>query len=191
MIGRPICRRSNRRAATLLQRRPDIAAAERRVAQANAKIGVAKAAFFPDVSLGLDGGFQSDTLSPWIMAPNEIWSIGPSLVMTLFDGGRREAMTQQARAKFAENGEKYKATVLIAFQQVEDNLAQLHYLGDEAAGRGSAHGGAAHLDLSMSRYRDGAVSYLDVVTAQTTELNTQILALNVNTRRLLASVGLI
>jgi NodT family efflux transporter outer membrane factor (OMF) lipoprotein len=176
----------------LLQRRPDIAAAERRVAEANAKIGVAKAAFFPDVSLGLDGGFQSDTLSPWIMAPNEIWSIGPSLVMTLFDGGRREAMTQEARAKLAENGAKYKAAVLLAFQQVEDNLAQLHHLGDEATQENEALTDAQRtLNLSMSRYRDGVVSYLDVVTAQTTELNTQILALNVNTRRLLASVGLI
>jgi NodT family efflux transporter outer membrane factor (OMF) lipoprotein len=178
--------------AALLQRRPDIAAAERRVAEANAKIGVAKAAFFPDVSLGLDGGFQSDTLSPWIMAPNEIWSIGPSLVMTLFDGGRREAITQEARATLAENGAKYKATVLLAFQQVEDNLAQLHHLGDEATQENEALTDAQRtLNLSMSRYRDGVVSYLDVVTAQTTELNTQILALNVNTRRLLASVGLI
>jgi NodT family efflux transporter outer membrane factor (OMF) lipoprotein len=178
--------------SALLQRRPDIAAAERRVAEANAKIGVAKTAFFPDVSLGLDGGFQSDTLSPWIMAPNEIWSSGPSLVMTLFDGGRREAMTQEARAKLAENGAKYKAAVLLSFQQVEDNLAQLHHLGDEATQQDEALTDAQRtLNLSMSRYRDGVVSYLDVVTAQTTELNTQILALNVNTRRLLASVGLI
>jgi NodT family efflux transporter outer membrane factor (OMF) lipoprotein len=178
--------------SALLQRRPDISAAERRVAEANAKIGVAKAAFFPDVSLGLDGGFQSTTLSPWIMAPNEMWSIGPSLVETLFDGGRREAVTNEARAKLAENGAKYKSTVLLAFQQVEDNLAQLHHLGDEATQENEALTDAQRtLNLSMSRYRDGVVSYLDVVTAQTTELDTQILALNVNTRRLLASVGLI
>jgi NodT family efflux transporter outer membrane factor (OMF) lipoprotein len=178
--------------AALLQRRPDIAAAERRVAEANAKIGVAKAAFFPDISLGLDGGYQSDTLSPWLMAPNEIWSVGPNLLFTLFDGGRREAVTQQARAKLAENGAKYKATVLLAFQQVEDNLAQLHHLGDEATQQNEALVAAQRtLQLSMSRYRDGVVSYLDVVTAQTTELTTQIDALNLTTRRLLASVGLI
>jgi NodT family efflux transporter outer membrane factor (OMF) lipoprotein len=178
--------------AALLQRRPDIAAAERRVAEANAQIGVAKAAFFPDISLGLDGGYQSDTLSPWLIAPNEMWSVGPSLVFTLFDGGRRAAITDRARAKLAENGAKYKAAVLLAFQQVEDNLAQLHHLGDEATKQNEALIAAQRtLTLSMSRYRDGVVSYLDVVTAQTTELDTQISALNLNTRRLLASVGLI
>jgi outer membrane protein TolC len=121
-----------------------------------------------------------------------MWSVGPSLVFTLFDGGRRAAMTDQARAKLAENGAKYKAAVLLAFQQVEDNLAQLHHLGDEATKQNEALVAAQRtLTLSMSRYRDGVVSYLDVVTAQTTELDTQIAALNLNTRRLLASVGLI
>lgn len=178
--------------ATLLQRRPDIAAAERRVAEANAKIGVAKAAFFPDVSLGLDGGFQSTTLSPWLIAPNEMWSIGPNLVLTLFDGGRRAAIVRQARAQLAENGAKYRAVVLRAFQQVEDNLSQLHHLGDEATREAQALDAAQRtLELSMSRYRDGVVSYLDVVTAQTTELNTQIVVLNLHTRQLVASVNLI
>ncbi len=178
--------------AALLQRRPDIAAAERRVAAANAQIGVAKAAFFPDLSLGLDGGFQSDTFSPWLAAPNEMWSIGPELMMTIFDGGRREAIVRGARAKLAENGADYKATVLNAFQQVEDNLALLHHLGDEAQRENEALTAAQQtLTLSMSQYRDGVVSYLDVVTAQTTELSTQIASLELDTRRLDATVGLI
>ncbi|WP_207001301.1 efflux transporter outer membrane subunit [Trinickia mobilis] len=178
--------------ASLLQRRPDIAAAERRVAQANANIGVAKAAFFPDVSLGLDGGFQSDTFSPWLAAPNEIWSIGPSLAETLFDGGRRSALVHEAQAKLAENGAKYRAVVLTAFQQVEDNLALLNHLGTESAQEDEALSSAQRaLDLSFSRYRDGVVSYLDVVTAQTTELSTQLIDTQVRTRQLEASVDLI
>ncbi|WP_321949377.1 efflux transporter outer membrane subunit [Paraburkholderia sp. J10-1] len=178
--------------SSLLERRPDIAAAERRVAAANAQIGVAKAAFFPDLSLGLDGGFQSDTFSPWIVAPNEMWSIGPTLMMTIFDGGRRAAVVRGAQAKLAENGAQYKATVLNAFQQVEDNLALLHHLGDEAQREDEALTAAQRtLTLSMSRYRDGVVSYLDVVTAQTTELSTQISSLELDTRRLDATVGLI
>ncbi|MDR5835119.1 efflux transporter outer membrane subunit [Caballeronia sp. LZ034LL] len=176
----------------LLQRRPDIAAAERRVAAANANIGVAKAAFFPDVTLGLDGGYQSDTFSPWLAAPDEIWSIGPQLMFTLFDGGRRRAAVAVARAKLAENGAKYRETVLAAFQQVEDELALLHHLGDASRNEDEALASAqSTLALAMSRYRDGAVSYLNVVTAQTTALHAQISSLDLRTRRLTASVGLI
>ncbi|KUY50854.1 MULTISPECIES: efflux transporter outer membrane subunit [unclassified Burkholderia] len=177
---------------SLLERRPDIAAAERRVASANAQIGVARAAYFPDLTIGLDGGFLSDTLAPWVAAPNAIWSLGPSLAMTLFDGGRRHAVTQAARAKLAEQGAQYKAVVLRAFQQVEDNLARLHHFGDEAADEGQALTAARQtLKLAMSRYRDGVVSYLDVVASQTTELNTDIAAQQLATQRLRASVRLI
>jgi NodT family efflux transporter outer membrane factor (OMF) lipoprotein len=178
--------------AALLQRRPDIAAAERRVATANARIGVAKAAFFPDLSLGLGGGFQTDVLSPWLMAPNEIWSVGPTLLFTLFDGGRRSAITREAKAQLAVNGAQYKSTVLLAFQQVEDNLALLHHLGDESTHERDALSAAQRtLTLAMSRYRDGVVSYLDVVTAQTTELDSEISASALATRRLTASVRLV
>ncbi|MBR8284783.1 efflux transporter outer membrane subunit [Burkholderia vietnamiensis] len=178
--------------ATLLQRRPDVAAAERRMAAANAKIGVMRAAFFPDVTLGLIGGYQSSGLGHWLSAPNEIWSLGPSLALTLFDGGRRRALTDQAYAQLAENGAQYRAVVLAACQQVEDSLALTHHLGDEAAREQEALDAAERaLQLSMSRYRDGVVSYLDVVTAQTTELNTKVAMLELDTRRQLAAVGLI
>lgn len=178
--------------ATLLQRRPDVAAAERRMAAANAKIGVVRAAFFPDITLGLIGGYQSSGLGHWLSAPNEIWSIGPSLALTLFDGGRRQALTDQAHAKLAENGAQYRAVVLAACQQAEDNLALTHHLGDEAAREQEALDAAERtLQLSMSRYRDGVVSYLDVVTAQTTELDTKVAMLELDTRRQLAAVGLI
>lgn len=178
--------------STLLQRRPDIAAAERRVAAANANIGVTKAAFYPDISLGLDGGYQSDTFSPWLAAPDEIWSVGPQLLFTIFDGGRRSAAVANSRAQLAENGAMYRQTVLSAFQQVEDGLALLHHLGDESGNQAQALSASQQtLALATSRYRDGVVSYLDVVTAQTTELTAQIASLDLNTRRLKASVGLV
>jgi NodT family efflux transporter outer membrane factor (OMF) lipoprotein len=178
--------------STLLQRRPDVAAAERRVAAANANIGVAKAAFYPDISLGLDGGYQSDTFSPWLAAPNEIWSVGPQLLFTIFDGGKRSAAVANSRAQLAENGAKYRQTVLVAFQQVEDGLALLHHLGDESVNEDQALSAAQQtLALATSQYRDGVVSYLDVVTAQTTELTAQISSLDLRTRQLTASVSLI
>jgi len=178
--------------SSILQRRPDIAAAERRVAAANANIGVAKAAFYPDITLGLDAGYQSDTFSPWLAAPNEIWSVGPQLLFTIFDGGRRSAAVAASRAKLAENGARYKQTVLSAFQQVEDGLALLHHLGDESVNEDQALTASQQtLALATSRYKDGVVSYLDVVTAQTTELTAEITALDLRTRQLKASVALI
>jgi len=178
--------------SSILQRRPDIAAAERRVAAANANIGVAKAAFYPDITLGLDAGYQSDTFSPWLAAPNEIWSVGPQLLFTIFDGGRRSAAVAASRAKLAENGARYKQTVLTAFQQVEDGLALLHHLGDESVNEDQALTASQQtLALATSRYKDGVVSYLDVVTAQTTELTAEITALDLRTRQLKASVALI
>jgi len=175
----------------LLQRRPDIAAAERRVAAANARIGVAKAAFYPSLSLGLLGGEQS-TGTTLTGLPDSVWTLGPSVTLPLFTGGRLEAQEDSAYAAHQESGAAYRATVIRAFQEVEDNLALIKWLGTEAtdidAGVAQSH---RTLSIAMKLYQEGAASYLEVVTAQTTYLQTKLTSIDLRTRRLQADVGLI
>jgi NodT family efflux transporter outer membrane factor (OMF) lipoprotein len=178
--------------SALLQRRPDIAAAERRMAAANARIGVTKAAFFPAIALGGQAGVQNTGLPDLFSAPNLFWSVGPNLVLNLLDGGRRHAQLAVARAEWTQSTAVYRRRVLQAFQDVEDNLARLHLYGVEAEAENRAVVQAGQTEaLSLNRYVKGAVNYLDVVTAQTTALRTRRQALILNTLRLQASVGLI
>jgi NodT family efflux transporter outer membrane factor (OMF) lipoprotein len=178
--------------STLLQRRPDIAAAERRVAEANARIGIARAAYFPSLTLSAQGGFQSDQYPGLLTAPNHYWAIGPSLFETIFDGGKRKAGVRAARAATDEAGARYRSVALNAFAQVEDNLAQIDHIGVARTDQKDAADAAQHsVDLSLDRYKEGAVGYLDVVQAQTTALDAQRTLLSLNTNQLRASVQLI
>jgi len=178
--------------STLLERRPDIAAAERRVALANAQIGVAKAAYFPDVTISTAAGFQSTNFSNWLTVPNRFWSIGPAIAQTLFDAGARGAQTEQAVAEYDANVAVYRQTVLTGFQEVEDNLAALRILEQESQIQDDAVQAAQQaVTLTMNQYKAGIVSYLNVITVQTTALNNERAALELLNRRLAASVALI
>ena len=177
---------------TLLERRPDVAAAQRRMVAANANIGVARAAYFPSLTLGAQGGFQSSAVSNWLSAPSSFWAIGPNALLSVFDGGLRRAQVAQARAAFDTSAANYRGTVIAAFQQVEDSLATLNHYHDAAIDEKAAVDAAQRsLDFSMALYKQGATDYLTVVTSQTALLQAQIEALNLDTLQLTASVDLI
>jgi NodT family efflux transporter outer membrane factor (OMF) lipoprotein len=178
--------------ATLLQRRPDIAGAQRRMIAANANIGVARAAYFPSLTLGAQGGFQSTAFTNWLSAPSTFWAIGPNALLSVFDGGLRRAQVAQARAEFDASAANYRGTVVGAFQQVEDSLATLNHYHDAALEEKAAVDAAQRtLGFAMALYKQGATDYLTVVTSQTALLQTQLEALNLDTLQLRASVDLI
>ncbi len=176
----------------LLERRPDIAAAERRVASANAQIGVAIAAYYPQIALAAGGGFESAAIGTLIQGPSALWSVGGSAVQTVIDGGRRRAVTQQARDNHAATVASYRENVLEAFQQVEDNLAALRLLEKELATQQVAVASARRsVDLSTTRYKRGITTYLEVLTAQGIALSNERTAADLMTRRMTGSVQLI
>lgn len=176
----------------LLQRRPDIASAERRMAAANARVGVAKAAMFPSLTLGASGGFDT-TGGALFSAATGFWALGPAMaLLSVFDGGKRKGQLQVARGEFDETAANYRQTVLTAFREVEDQMALANRLASAEQNQQDAVTAAAQTNrLASIRYREGAASYLEVVTAQTAELDARRLAIDLRSRRLQASVNLI
>lgn len=178
--------------SALLERRPDIAAAERRTAAANAQIGVAQAAFFPTLTLSANGGLQSSVIGSLLSLPNRYWSLGASLAQSIFDAGLRSAQKTQAIATYDETVANYRNTVLGGFQEVEDNLAALSLLAQEATVQDAAVAAAREsAAIAMNQYRAGTASYLAVVVLQANALNSERTALAITGRRLSASVGLV
>jgi len=176
----------------LLERRPDIAAAERRVASANAQIGLAKTAYYPSLNILGTGGFESGSITTLLQGPSALWSVGASSLMTVFDVGRRRALNDEAYASYDSTVASYRETVLSAFQQVEDNLAALRILEQEAGVQAVAVQAAQRsLDLSNTRYEGGVTSYLEVITAQNAALADEVTAVNILGRRMASAVLLI
>ncbi len=176
----------------LLERRPDVAAAERRVAAANAQIGVAKAAYFPSLTLSASYGSRSADASQWFTVPSRFWSIGPALAQSIFDAGLRRAQTEQAIAAYDATVAEYRQAVLAGFQEVEDNLAALRILGEEADVQdGAVRAARESVLLTTNQYKTGIVSYVNVVTVQTTQLSNERTAMGILGRRLVAAVILV
>lgn len=178
--------------SALLERRPDIAAAERRVAAANAQIGIARAAYFPVFSLSAIAGFESVSGATWLDAPSQMWSLGASALMTVFDGGRRSALNDQARAAYDETVAGYRGSVINAYREVEDALAALRQLDEEAGHEASAVAATQKaLQQANYRYKAGVVTYLEVVVAENAALQAQLAAASTQIRRMSASVLLV
>lgn len=176
----------------LLERRPDIAAAERQMAAANAQIGVAKAAYFPSLTLSANTGFRTNSPPDWFTIPSRFWSVGPALAETLFDGGLRRAVSKQAQAAYDANVATYRQTVLTAIQQVEDNLAALRILEEESRAQDDAVRAARQsTELTLNQYKAGTANFLSVVVVQAAQLNNEVSAVSVLGQRLVAAVTLV
>jgi NodT family efflux transporter outer membrane factor (OMF) lipoprotein len=176
----------------LLERRPDIAAAERRAASANAKIGVAEAAFYPDLTLSGELGFQSSSFAKWLTLPSRFWTLGPALAQSIFDGGLRKAQSAQAVAVYDQSVATYRQTILGGFQEVEDNLAALRILEQEAALQDDAVKAAREsVQITTNQYKAGIVDFLNVVNVETIALDNERTALTIQSNRLSAAVSLI
>jgi NodT family efflux transporter outer membrane factor (OMF) lipoprotein len=178
--------------STLLERRPDVAAAERRMIAANAQVGATKAAFFPSLTLGASYGFRSTEAATWLTAPAHFWSLGPALAMSIFDAGLRRAQNDQAIAGYDVAVANYRAIALTALQEAEDNLAALRILEEEAKLQNEAVEAARQsVQLTLNQYKAGTVSYLNVVTVQANQLAEERAAVGILQRRLAATVGLV
>lgn len=176
----------------LLERRPDIASAERLADAANAQIGIAISAFYPTVTLGGEGGFESAHPGTWIQGPSSLWSLGAQATELLFDAGQRRALTEEARHSYLAQADTYRNTVFQAFNDVEDQLSTLQILEQEAGVEGRAVAAAqSSFNISNQRYKGGVTSYLEVLTAEAALLQNQRTAIDIETRRFAASVGLV
>jgi NodT family efflux transporter outer membrane factor (OMF) lipoprotein len=176
----------------LLERRPDIAAAERRAAQANAQVGIATSAFYPTINLSSTGGFESLHGGTWLQGPSSLWTLGAQATELLFDAGQRHALTDQARHTYEAQVSAYRSTVLQAFNEVEDQLSALRILEQESSVEERAVASAQHsFDLSNQRYKGGVTSYLEVLTVETALIQNQRTAVELQTRQFVASVGLV
>jgi NodT family efflux transporter outer membrane factor (OMF) lipoprotein len=176
----------------LLERRPDIAAAERRTAAANAQIGVTVSAFYPNISLGASGGFESTNPGTWIQGPSALWSLGGQAAELLFDAGQRHALSDQARHNYAAQADAYRNTIFQAFEDVENQLSGLRILEQESGVEARAVAAAQRsFDISNRRYKGGVTGYLEVLTAEATLLQDQRTAIDIESRQFAASVGLV
>jgi NodT family efflux transporter outer membrane factor (OMF) lipoprotein len=176
----------------LLERRPDIASAERKAAAANAQIGIAVSAFYPNITLSGTAGFQSTSIGTWLQGPSTFWTLGAQAMELLFDAGQRHALTDQARHQYEAQADSYRNTVFQAFQDVEDQMAALRILEQESTvERGAIASAQRSFDVSSSRYKGGVTSYLEVLTAEQTLLQDQVTAIGIQNRQYAASVGLV